>query len=236
MPDPKPREQHVLDAEQIIADCPTALQKWLDAEKLQHSDAEGPIHNATWEGSLRARGLLEAANLWIKMQKTRLTEEFPVTGHTRTAREIAWRYAKAKMMQETGGMKKKAKVKPVSDEAQASLPPDLRWVYNHPSLDEGADATGVIQIAAVEKYEKGNPCPSQGAKNYLSRCLRDERVSGEMFKDVRTFLLQSMRIKKEAVVSEVDQKETGRILDMKAEREKLAARFQPATMPAKSPR
>jgi hypothetical protein len=227
MPDPKPREQHVLDAERIIADCPTALQKWLDAEKLKASDAEGPIHNATWEGSLRARGLLEAANLWLKMQKTRLTEEFPVTGHTRTAREIAWRYAKAKMMQETGGMKKKPKAKPVSDEAQASLPPDLRWVYNHPSLDEAAEAAGVIQIAAVEKYEKQNPCPSQGAKNYLSRCLRDDSVSKAMFAKVDTYLLQSMRIKKEAVVSEVDQTEKRRILDMRREL---------ATIPAKSPR
>lgn len=234
MPDPKPREQHILDAERIIAECPTALSKWLDAEKLQHSDAEGPIHNATWEGSLRSRGLLEAANLWIKLQKTRLTEEFPVTGHTRTAREIAWRYAKAKMMQETGGMKKKSKVKPVSDEAQASLPPDLRWVYNHPALDAGDDAVGVVQEAAIATYEKANPCPSQGAKNYLSRCLRDEKVSGEMFKDVRTFLLQSMRIKKEAVVSEVDEKEKGRVLDMKAEREKLAAKYASARMPAKS--
>lgn len=223
--EPKPREQHVIDAERIIAECPPALSKWLEAEKLQHSDAEGPIHNATWEGSLRARGLLEAANLWLKMQKIRLTEEFPVTGHMRTAREVAWRYAKAKMMQETGGMKKKPKAKPVSDEAQASLPPDLRWVYNHPALDGGKDQTSVVQVAERELYEKKNPCPSQGARNYLSRCLSDEKVSGEMFKDVRTFLLQSMRIKKEAVVSETDQKETSRILDMKAERDKLAAKY-----------
>ena len=46
-----------------------------------------------------------------------------------------------------------------------------------------------------------------------------------MLKDVLKFLLQSMRIKKEAVVSETDQKETSRILDMKAERDKLAAKY-----------
>lgn len=228
MPEPKTREDHISDAERIIAERPIALVKWLEAEKLNHSDASGPIHNATWEGSLKSRGLLDAANTWLRTQKTRLTVEFPVTGHTRTAREIAWRYSMAKMMQETGGMKKKPKTKPVSDEAQASLPPDLRWVYNHPSLDEGADQSSVIQIDAKEKYEKANPCPSQGARNYLSRCLRDEKVSGEMFKDVRTFLLQSMRIKKESVVSETDQKEANRILDMKAEADKLRERYKRA--------
>ncbi len=223
--DPTTRESRLADAERIIASQPVALMKWLEAEKLNHSDASGPVHNANWEGSLKSRGLLEAARMWLQLQKQRLTEEFPVTGHKATAREIAWRYSMAKMMQESGGMKKVKKKKPVSDEAQSSLPPDLRWVYNHPSLDEGADQTSVIQMAAVEKYERAFPCPSQGARNYLSRCLRDEKVSGELFKEVRAFLLQSMRIKKEAVVSEVDEKEKTRVLDMKAERDKLAAKY-----------
>jgi hypothetical protein len=57
--------------------------------------------------------------------------------------------------------------------------------------------------------------------------LRDDSVSKAMFAKVDTYLLQSMRIKKEAVVSEVDQTEKRRILDMRREL---------ATIPAKSPR
>lgn len=232
--DPTTRESRLADAERIIASQPVALMKWLEAEKLNHSDASGPVHNATWESSLKSRGLLDAARAWLQLQKERLTIEFPVTGHKGVAREIAWRYSMAKMMQESGGMKKVKKKKPVSDEAQSSLPPDLRYVYNHPVLDDDADTSSVIFATTCEKYERDHPCPSQGAKNYLSWCKKDEKARSEMFKKVDTFLLQSMRIKKEAVVSEVDEKEKSRVLDMRAERDKLAAKYQPATMTGKS--
>lgn len=224
MPDNRiDREGQILEATRIIGENSAVLRKWLKAEKLDITDAVSSVHNGTWASSLRSRGLLDVANDWLAMQKERLTVDYPVTGHKRVAREVAWRFSMAKMMQSSGGLKKVPKPTKADETETACLPAQLLWVYEHPALSPppGVEADDPALTAQVAAYEKANKAPGQGAINYLNHCKSDKTARQKMFDEVRTFLLENRKKRKDPTETEQDQKEKSRILDMKAELAKM---------------
>lgn len=222
MPEPKDREEHVADASRIIAENGPDLQLWLADQGLSVTDGAESVHWGSLTSSLRSHGKLAAADVWIKAQKLELCQRWGVTRRSRTAGEICRRFVAAKMRGVEGASKSKA----IKDSPELDILPDYhRWVIQHPDLvplDDDVDDT--VRKAEVTVYEQRRPAPGQEALNLLRHCQKDKSARQKMFDEAKTYIIESRKKKKETA-SETDQKEASRILDMKAEADKLRAKY-----------
>lgn len=230
MPEPKPREEHIADADRILAENGPDLQLWLTDQGLSLTDAAESVHWGSLTSSLRSQGKKELAEDWIAEQKTALVKQWRVTARGRTAGELCRRFLSAKME----GVKGQSNRRPMlNDTSELDILPEyLKWGLLHPdAIPLPKDATkeaGDIRAAEVKRYERKQPCPNQAAANYLLFIQGSEKALQKAFDDAKAYNIEHRKKSKKELVSETDAREAQRVLDMKAEREKLAAKFQKA--------
>lgn len=235
MPDPKDRDEHVADADALIAANGPDLQLWLADQGLSVEQAETP-HWGSLMSHFKKEGKKDLADLWLAEQKSELVKKWKVTRRGRTAGEICRRFVKSKMEQVNGVSNRRPML---NDTAELDILPDyMRWAILHPDalpLDDKSTADELhIRRAQVKNYERKHPAPNQAAANYFENIRRDEKARNKMFDEAKVYIIEQRKKSKKELVSETDQRENQRILDMKAEREKLAAKYGAARMPAKS--
>jgi hypothetical protein len=235
MPEPKPREEHVTDADRIIADSGPDLQLWLADQGLAIENAS-TVHWGSLTSSLKAAGKRDLAEDWIAEQKAALVRRWKVTRRGRTAGEICRRFLAAKMDGVTGVSNRRPML---NDLTELEILPDyIRWVIPHPDavpLEETAtEDEKTVRAAEAKRYERKHRAPNQAAVNYLEHIRRDKQARQKMFDEAKTFLIEHRKKSKKELVSETDHRENQRVLDMKAERDKLAEKYASARMPAKS--
>lgn len=235
MPETKPREEHVADADRIIAENGPDLQLWLTDQGLT-VDQAATVHWGSLTSSLKAQGKRVSAENWLADQKAALVKTWKVTTRGRTAGELARRFLAAKMEGIKGVSNRRPMLNDMSE--LEILPEYLKWGLLHPdALPLSKDATQEqkdVRAAECKHYERKHPAPNQAAMNYLLHIQGSEKAIQKAFDDAKSYNIEHRKKSKKELVSETDAKEADRILDMKAEREKLAKKFGAATMPAKS--
>lgn len=235
--DPKPREEHVADADQILAAAGPDLQLWLADQGLSIEQAAA-VHWGSLTSSLKSAGKRDVAEDWLAEQKSALVKTWKVTTRTRTAGEICRRFLAAKMESVEGVSNRRPMLNDMSE--LDILPEYLKWGLLHPdAIPLSKDATQDqkdVRAAETKRYERKQRCPNQAAANYLLHIQGSEKALQKAFDDAKAYNIEHRKKSKKELVSETDQREGQRILDMEAERAKLAERFGAATMPAKSQR
>lgn len=232
--DPKPREEHVADADRILAANGPDLQLWLADQGLSIEQAAA-VHWGSLTSSLKSAGKRDAAEDWLAEQKSALVKTWKVTARSRTAGEVCRRFLAAKMETVEGVSNRRPML---NDMAELDILPEyLKWGLNHPDvipLVKPTDQERDVRAAEVKRYERKHRCPNQAAANYLLHIQGSEKALQKAFDDAKAYNIEHRKKSKKELVSETDQREGQRVLDMKAEREKLAERYGSATMPAKS--
>ena len=224
-PDPKDRDEHVADADALIAANGPDLQLWLADQGLSIEQAETP-HWGSLQSHLKKAGKKDLSDNWFAEQKVALVKTWKVTRRGRTAGEVVRRFMKAKME----GVSGVSNHRPMLNDTKEldDLPEYHRWAGLHPDLmplpDDATKDEKAVRAAQVKNYERKHPAPNQMAVNFLEHCRDDKRFRQEMFKEAKGYIADE-RKKKKAPVSETDQRENQRVLAMKAEREKLAAKY-----------
>jgi hypothetical protein len=225
MIDPKPREEHVADADQILAAAGPDLQLWLADQGLS-IDQAAAVHWGSLTSSLKSAGKRDVAEDWLAEQKSALVKTWKVTTRTRTAGEICRRFLSAKMESVEGVSNRRPML---NDMAELDILPEyLKWGINHPDaipLVKPTPEEQAVRAAESKRYERKHRCPNQAAANYLLHIQGSEKALQKAFDDAKAYNIEHRKKSKKELVSETDQREGQRILDMKAERQKLAERF-----------
>jgi hypothetical protein len=186
-----------------------------------------PVHWGSLLSSLKSVGKKDLAEDWIAEQKIAMTKTWKVTGRTRTAREICQRFLAAKMETVQGVSNRRPMLNDMTE--LEILPEYLRWGLLHPdAMPLGKDAAQGdkdIRAAETKRYERKHPCPNQTAATYLQHIQGSEKALQKAFDDAKAYNIEYRKKSKKEPTSETDQKEAGRILDMKAERDKLAEKY-----------
>ena len=217
------RDELHTEAGRILAENPHELLVWLQSQGLSPADClDGPPHVMNQQRSLTKRGVWDAAKLWIDRERDALIKVWKVTGYRKVAKAICLRFVEAKMRTATP-----VKAQAVLDETELDvLPLNLRWVYLHPCLScEKGNPSGEA-LGAL--YEAQHPAPNQGARNHLIHCQEDSKARQKLFDDIKSFLLEERKKKKEPV-GEQDVKEQARVLDMKAELARMQGKASATT-------
>lgn len=224
--DPKPREEHVADADRILAANGPDLQLWLADQGLVIEQAAA-VHWGSLTSALKSAGKRDVAEDWLADQKSALVKTWKVTTRTRTAGEICRRFLAAKMETVEGVSNRRPMLNDMTE--LEILPEYLRWGLLHPdAMPLGKDAAQSdkdIRAAETKRYERKHPCPNQTAATYLQHIQGSEKALQKAFDDAKAYNIEHRKKSKKDLVSEVDQREGQRIMDMKAEREKLAEKY-----------
>lgn len=225
--DPKDRDEHVADADALIAANGPDLQLWLADQRLKRSDCVDRPHWGSLMSSMKSSGKKDLADDWIAEQKAAMVKQWKVTARSRTAAEICRRFLAAKMEQVQGVSNRRPMLNDMSE--LDILPEYLKWGLLHPDAlplaKEATDQEKEIRAAEVKRYERKHRCPNQAAANYLTHIQGSEKALQKAFDDAKVYNVEHRKKSKKELVSETDQRETQRVLDMKAEREKLAAKY-----------
>ncbi len=232
-PEMKSRDEHVADADRIIAENGPDLQLWLADQGLALKDCVPRPHWGSLTSSLKSVGKRELADDWIAEQKESIVKKWKVTGRTRTARELCQRFLAAKMEQVQGVSNRRPMLNDMSE--LDILPEYLKWGLLHPDalpLEKNATQEEKdIRAAEIKRYERRHRCPNQAAANYLTHIQGSEKAIQKAFDDAKVYNVEHRKKAKKELVSETDARENQRILDMKAEKDKLAAKYGKARMP-----
>lgn len=217
----KPREEHVADADRIIAECAEPFLAWLAKEKLEASQAEayqwGPLTSA-----LRSQGKLPQAEAWITAQQTALPK-LGVTARRRTAGEIARRFVRAAMERVEGSSR------PMRNQVKylSHLPVHYVWAGNHPDFiplpEEATSEERLVRADEVKRYERKNPAPNQLAINMLRSCQSDKSARKELFKETNNFT-RDERKKVKTVKTEEEKAEDRACGDIEEEIKRLSSK------------
>ncbi len=227
-PEMKSRDEHVADADRIIAECGEPFQSWLAQASLDVAQAQ-PYQWGPLTSSLRSQGKLPQAEAWIVEQQNAMPK-LGVTQRKRTAGEIARRFLAAAME------RVEASSRPMKNQTKylSHLPPHYVWAGNHPDFiplpEDAPESACVKRREEIERYERQNPAPNQMAINMLIPCQLDKTARKDLFKETNNFT-RDERKKTKAPATEEEKRENQRILDMKAEKDKLAAKYGKARMP-----
>lgn len=210
------------EADALMKAPPVALAAWADKQGVPLTAPENVLIWAHVERELRRMGVLDLAKIWVQEQILEL-QDSKVSARSKTCKEICYRVVR----QVFAGGKYAGMYKPHADDdgEQDCLPKDLRWVYNHPLLEKGADENDPVTQALVAHYERQNKAPSQGARNRLRRCLDSEKATDTMFKEVNEIMLthrkKPLTPVTEAAAPEATKEELA-ILDLDEELAKMA--------------
>lgn len=224
--DRKTREEHVADADAILAAAGPDIQLWLADQGLSIEQAEA-YHWGSLTSSLKSAGKQDAADDWIAEQKLAMVKTWKVTTRVKTAAEICRRFLSAKMESVEGVSNRRPML---NDMAELDILPEyLKWGINHPDAiplsKDAAKEERDVRAAESKRYERKHRCPNQAAANYLLHIQGSEKALQKAFDDAKAYNIEHRKKSKKELVSETDQREGQRILDMKAERQKLAERF-----------
>lgn len=215
----KSQEEHIADADAILAENGEALRAWMEKLGLAIEQAQpyqwGPLTSA-----LRGSGKLPQAEAWIVEQK-KLLVKAGVTPRTRTAGEIARRFLAAAMTDvEPTSRPMRNQVRYLSH-----LPIHYVWAGNHPDFiplpDEASPEDRLVRADEITRYERKNPAPNQLAINMLRSCQSDKSARKELFKETNNFT-RDERKKVKTVKTEEEKAEDRACGDIEEEIKRLS--------------
>lgn len=215
------REEKALEADRLLAERGRSLTNWLKDQKLDFADENHRPHWGVIVSHFKKLDRLTTVQAWIDDQAHKMVDIWGVTKRFRVATEICRRFVEVKMNKHTAGEVTRAIVLADSGELDL-LPEHLKWVFLHPGLKGLSDDP--VRVAEGAVYERENPAPNHGAINQFKQCREDDKYAQKLLDEVNKILLEHRKRSKEQPVSEQDQKEVARVLDMKAELAKMQAR------------